>query len=217
MERANKIGNDIYGVRGISGRPAHRRAYERYFRGYTEVRVARPKGGWRIERIYTANWHVRALSPAAVRLAKLRYLLLCALGCGGYCWLMCLPGLDGNRSPWAGVGQIAAVVCMILLAAALAGYLLSGPRMTWWERHAGSDRLRRFALAAGIAFGITGLLIALNILLGVSSAPRELLLAAGAGLCALPLFTVARLEGKMPYAEEKNDAVLPEGDRFEIV
>lgn len=224
MELRKKVGNDIYGVRGDYTRPEehrpvrlHRsRHYDQYFHGYTEVRVPREKGGYRIQRIYTANWHVRVLPPAQVRLAKLRYALLCALGCGGFGWLMCLPGLGGNRSPWAAVPQIAAVVCMILLVVSVAGYALTKPRMTWWERHSSSDRLRRFSLAAAIAVLLTAALIGVNAFFCGSSLPRELLLAVGTALCSLPLFAMERLEAKMPYAEEENDPVLPQGERFEI-
>lgn len=224
MELRKKVGNDIYGVRGDFSRPEERRPirlhrsrhYDQYFHGYTEVRVPREKGGYRIERIYTANWQVRALSSRQVQLAKLRYILLCALGCGGFSWLMCLPGLEGNRSPWAAAPQIAAVVSMILLVVSVGGYALTKPRMTWWECHSSSDRLRRFSLAAAISVLLTAALIGVNAFFCGGTLLRELLLAAGAALCALPLFAMERLEAKMPYAEEKNDPVLPQGERFEI-
>lgn len=219
-----KVGNDIYGVRSNpfaanSTADFHlkrNRRYHQYFHGYTEVRVPRPKGGFRIQRFYTQDWYVRQLPAARIRQAKASYLLLSLAGCIAYCRLVCLPGFSGNCAPLVAVGEIAAVVCMVLLAAALVGYLFTPEKMTWWERYSCSRRLCRFSMATAIAFAVTGALMAIHALGGAAYPFRELGLGMAVAITGLPLLAVNRLERKIPYGREKNRTILPEGDRFEI-
>ena len=73
MRNRQKVGNDIYGVKSDwklqqrLGETAetgfrHNDHYHKYFHGYTELRIEKPNGKYRIERYYTDDWHVQDCS-----------------------------------------------------------------------------------------------------------------------------------------------------------
>ncbi len=222
-----RVGNDIYGVNSNwkldwktgknTGSDIQRSNYfHKYFHGYTELRIPKPGGGYRIKRYYTEPWLVHDVKPAADVAFRALYFILTAAICLGFWMLMSSGSFDGNASLLVVIPEVPAVLSLILLLAASLNYMFMRRRMTWYDHRSSSGNLKKAAVIAAACLGATGLMVIANIFTGVSSALNELKLAGGVLICAAGALFLYLLEKNMPYREEKNDTVLPEGETHAI-
>lgn len=225
MPGSKKVGNDIYGVKGKrpfrddAPETGFRRSdhYHRYFRGYTEVRIEKPNGGYRIKRLYTAPWQVqdcsdrvywsgRVLCVLLVALAAVLYVLALtnAASSGNACWYVALPGLPS-------------AVLLVYCAGATLIWIFTPRRMTYYDRESGATRLRMAALitAAALALTVLAKLFYLITTAGAAVGP-ELLTAAELLGAAAAIFAECRYIRSLRYREERNDTPLPDGEYYEI-
>lgn len=222
-----KAGHDIYGVQsgwktdqrlGESADSGfrHSACFHKYFRGYTEVRIAKPGGGCRIERFYTRPWLVQDVPDRVYVLYRAVYVLIFLGAAALFYRAAATEGRAGNRSVPGAVGVVASVVCLILLAAAVLNYCFIRRRMTLWDHQSSSGNLKKAALAAAAAMTACAALVAVNCMSGVESVLLELQLAGEMLIPAALSLAICFLEKNVPYREEPNDTVLPEGEKHEI-
>ena len=133
------------------------------------------------------------------------FLALSLLGALGYCAL-----LRGWRSLWRTLGRL--VPFLVLMLASTIGYAVTKRKMTWWEHHASTERISRYTIITGCLMMLTGIVMILQIFLGVTHAGAELLLAVGVMCTALAPFAMYFLEKKMRYTTQKNEVELPPGE-----
>lgn len=228
IRNREKVGNDIYGVKsdwklkqrlGESAETGfrHNDHYHKYFHGYTEIRIEKENGKYRIERYYTDDWYVQDVSDQKWILWKFLQLILSVFSTIGYFWLMTRPNLEGNTSRIVAIPGLTSVPLLILLLASAIGYVFTKRKMTWWEHHASTERIMRYTLITGTMLLLTGLLILLNIFGGVENAAAECGLAFGVMGTALAPFAMYFLEKKVDYKTEKNDVILPPGEAHLIM
>lgn len=228
VRNSQKAGNDIYGVKGgrkPGERPGesaetgfrHSDHYHKYFHGYTEVRVEKANGKYRIRRYYTDDWYVQDVPDHQWILWKLLQPALAVFSAAGYFWLMSRPDLEGNTSYLVSIPGLICVLLLILLLASVPGYVFAKRKMTWWEYHASSERIMRYALITGTMMMLTGLAILFVILQGAEHVWAEAKLALGVMATALAPFAMYYLEKSIHYKTEKNDVELPAGEAHLIM
>ena len=134
----------------------HKSFYHRYFQGYTEVRVKKPNGRYRIERVYTASWKQHDLEQTQWVLLKVLYLALALLAAvcvvasmavdalSNYVWFVILPG-------------IAAFLAAFVMFAYALSYLTKPRKMTLGEYTGAVRGIRRTALVTLVCAGVTAL------------------------------------------------------------
>lgn len=223
-----KKGNDIYGVKSNLSRKfriddtgetgfRHSNYYHKYFHGYTEVRMAKPDGKYEIRRVYTAPWLVQDVLDERRILIRLLYLLNTVCSALLYIWLMSRPGFSGNTSRLVALPGFSALICLFLQFVSVISYVCTKRRMTWWEQYSGSAKVKNFSLATSVCLILTGVMMLVNIAVSGAAVGKEGLLAAGVWICGGVDFIVYRVEKGMPYREEKNDVILPEGEIHQIL
>lgn len=223
-----KVGNDIYGVKNDwkmkqrLGETAetgfrHNDHYHKYFHGYTEVRIEKENGKYRIERYYTDDWYMQDVSDRKWYAYKLLMPLLTVLSAVAYFSLMSLPGLEGNTSHIAAVPGFLAVPVFVLLFASSLGYAGTKRKMTWWEQHTSAQRIKWFSLAEAVLLLLTGLLILFMIFGGTADVAGEIMLGLGVIAAAAGPLAMYVLEHRMRYKTEKNDVKLPDGEYHVIL
>lgn len=193
----------------------HKSHYHRYFQGYTEARVKKPGGGYRLERVYTAPWKQHDLKGGQWAALKLLYALLALFALiatvvvmrqdvvSNYLWFVFLPG-------------VICFLCAFLLCALTVSYITRRRRMTLWEFRSSSLYIRRAAAAACVTACVTAaaklVCVAVFAAAGLSREwPGLVLLLASAASAG----AIRRIERKVPYLDVPNDAAAPE-DGVEI-
>ncbi|MBO6130095.1 MAG: hypothetical protein J6P79_14565 [Pseudobutyrivibrio sp.] len=228
MFRAQKVGNDIYGVKsnwklesslGDTAETGfrHNVHYHQYFHGYTEVRVEKPNGKYSIQRIYTEDWYVQKLTKSQWLQVKVLMLILVLFAAFSYCFAMTRSGFEGNLSRIVAIPGFISVILLFLLVASTIGFVSLKRKMTWWEQYSSTNRVDKFSLFASVMLLMTAILIGLNCFFGVESVLKELLLASGVLLSALCTFLMYLINKKIDYFTEKNCAILPEGEKHLIL
>lgn len=219
----SNVGNDIYGVKrdwqlqerlGESAETGFRHSdhYHQYFHGYTEVRIERPNGRYRIERYYTADWYVQDCTDRQWIGQKIAMSALGLLTVLAYVWLMTRPAYEGNTSRLAAVPGLLVVPFLVLLTGSVIGYAATGRKMTWWEHHAGTGRISRYSLIVGSLMLLTGVAMLVQVALGVANPGSEILHAIAVMATALLPFAMYLLEHRMPYTTQHNEVELPPGE-----
>ncbi len=222
-----KVGNDIYGVKSNwktdekTGKTAesdfrHSSYYHKYFHGYTELRIEKPNGGYKVERYYTQPWLVQDVSSVNYIVYRCMYAALVLLSCLVFYQAMTADGYSGNRSVLVAAPEFLSALGLILLVAATVNYTFMHRQMTWYDHRSASGNLRKASLFAACCMGATALLVVVNIFLGVDSVLAELRLAGLSLVAALAALAIYLLERQMPYREEANTTVLPQGETHEI-
>ena len=132
----------------------HKSHYHKYFQGYTEVRVKKPNGRYRIERVYTAPWKQHDMEKPRWVSQKVLYLVLALLSAvciavsmaadvlSNYVWFVFLPGI------------LTFVAAFVLCAYAVA-YATKPRKMTLGEFTGAVRGIRRAALVTLICTAIT--------------------------------------------------------------
>lgn len=195
----------------------HRRLthYQKYFRGYSEVRQLNAKGRVAIERVYTQPWLVSGLSTAKYWLLRLLYIVLAALSTGlfigalvqeipsNYTWVVSIPG------------YVSAILLFLLWMSTLA-YVFVERKMTLWGHHSSTVNLKRYSLATSIGQLLTAIAMAAVTLITQLHVLGSLLCAGVALLAAICSGAMFFIERNAPYKEEENDYKLPNGEAHEI-
>ena len=226
MRRQSDL-NDIYGVKRIQSNPLekdnevpetgfrHSDSYHKFFRGYTEIRRERPNGRYAIARYYTQPWIVSAASGQVYWLTRLMYASLVCLSWILYVRAMCMD-LGSNRVWFAAIPGLPAVILLVLLSIVTLLYIFVRKKMTLWDHHSSTKRLKVVSLLTGGCMALTaaakgGYLVVFGGNVGGELVSIALTLAAAA--CAAALFL---LEREVVYTTIPNDTVLPEGEAHEI-
>lgn len=220
---------DIYGVKKMKESPFTRKGeeeapetgrrhsdyYHKYFRGYTEVRRLNAKGRVTIERYYTQPWIVNSFSNVRYWLLRLLYVVLTAVSSalfvlaliqklpGNYTWVVALPGYIS-------------VIFLFLLVVAVLGYVFVERKMTLWGHHSSTKKLKRYALASGIAQLVTAAAmagVALFTGLGIAQSLQWAAAILLSGICSGAMYFIER---RIPYREIPNDTKVPNGEAHEI-
>ena len=144
-QRVNDYGNDE-----TRDPFSHSGAYHRHFQGYAEQRVPRENGrGYRIERVYIADYYRYAETDAVWRGKKLLYAALFFAAAGAVILAGTRPAAV-NRVPAVGAAQILAFLPMIWLLYQLVLQVTAPRRMTVGERDSASGGFRKAAFVSGL-------------------------------------------------------------------
>ncbi|MCC8064662.1 MAG: hypothetical protein LIO78_05450 [Clostridiales bacterium] len=191
----------------------HSSRYHDFFDGYTEVRVAKPNGGYRIERYYTAPWMTPQLSQRERVELRLLYWCLYLGALLLYGWSMC-QRVGSNTCPYVAAPGLVTVVPLLLLLFRLIAYTAGKEKLTKYDYKHLSKGVRWWSFLTGCGLTLTAITVLIYGFLHLD-APENLrnglLLLCGAA-CAL---AISRLEQRVPYQEVENTTAVPEGG-FEI-
>lgn len=218
--------DDIYGVK--SDRPAYQRIpdfnqehygnkrYHNYFRGYTEMRVVRPNGSIKIERVYTSPWQVAAISDRTRVLIKIAYFLLFAVCAFLYVFAM-TRDVPGNKHWIVGITGLPVVAFLIFMFTRTIIYITHPRRMTYWDIISGPKRLRQTAGLTALIVAVTGVVLIVFALVTNEEVGRTIgcgLMDIGAAVCAAAVWFIER---RVPYTEEENEnAASTSGEKYNI-
>ncbi len=181
------------------------RAYSRFYEGYTEYTVLDRNGKTRIERVYTAPYHVRRLDRSRERAVKAFYCLLMALMTA--CFVSAGIADSGmNRTLYVTLPQAVCIVFLGWMLISLAEYVPSSGNLTIYQYRSSSVSLRRASMGVGIAGGILTLGACAYLALHHASATAS----DGTGLVrfaaiAIFGFIANRLEASVPYDTVPNE------------
>ena len=221
---------DIYGVKSMkespfarkgeeeelgSSRRRHSDYYHKYFRGYTEIRRLNEKGRVRVERYYVRPWIVSGLSVGRYWLVRLLYVCLAVVSAGLF-GIGLLRRIPSNYSMFVALPGYASVVLLFLLLVSMIGYIFAPKKMTLWDHHSSSVRLKRFAFCTAIGQTLTALATVIylicNYVFAVETLQSVFLMVVSV-ICALAIYLIER---KVPYTEVPNETKLPAGEAHEI-
>ena len=132
----------------LKDKPSHSLAYHAFFQGYSERKVLRGNGkGYRIERIYTADYRKYAETDRMWRSKKLFYLAAYLLSV--YAWIFGTSQASVlNTTRMIGVMELAALLPTVYLGYSMIFQLFAKRKMTVGEYAAASTHLKWGALAA---------------------------------------------------------------------
>ena len=228
MFKAEKIGNDIYGVKsnwklesslGDTAETGfrHNYRYHKYFYGYTEVRVEQPNGRYSIKRIYTDDWYRQDINDKTWIMTKFLMLILCAFAAIFYGFVMTREGFSGNTNSIVAIPGFCSVILLILLIAASIQFVFTNRKMTWWEQHSSRERMDKISIVTAAMLGLTSILIIANCFFGVDNIGKEVVLGICVLLCSIACFVMYLINKKIKYITVKNEVQLPEGERHLIL
>lgn len=187
-----------------SSRMRHSAGYHSYFRGYTEVRVEKPGGGYRIKRYYTAPWYVHEMTDRRWVAMKLGYAALFAAAV--LCFVLGLRGTVTGNTLFAAIPAGAALILSLLSFAVLAELLVSKRKMTLGTAEATDKPLIRWTRLAALAMWLAALgqLAALIVYLKgqffLNELPGMLLVLLAGGL----MFMIGVLQRRVSYGTVEN-------------
>lgn len=130
---------------------SHSNSYHQHFQGYAEQRVPKENGkGYRIERVYTADYYEYEETDAAWRWMKLGYVILFLLAAAVSVFADSRP-MAVNRLRAVGILQILSFLPMIYLFYKLILQISAPRRMTVGERDSSAAGFRKAALVYGVS------------------------------------------------------------------
>lgn len=225
MRRQSEL-DDIYGVKRMKSNPLekdndapetgfrHSDSYHRYFRGFTEIRVPKENGRFRIQRYYTQPWIVSTASSKDYWLKRVLMIVLLVSSWGAYIAGMCLP-VGSNRWWITAIPGLSSVVALVILSAVAISCLFAPRKMTLWGYESTAKRLKLLSGVTGGCLALTLMAkLAYLLLYGVTAAEIR-----GCGLvltAALATAAIHIMEQRTEYTTVPNDTVLPEGEAHEI-
>lgn len=163
----------------LPGGNTHRSSYHRHFEGYVEYTALNASGkGTHIERVYTAPYHVCALTKGALAVRKAVLALLWLGGMAAFLAGAVRPG-TANCLKAAALFQGAVIVLALWLAKGILALLFAPPQMTISEFRGSAGALRTAAPALTAAAALHLLYAAAVTLLYAEPALPLLLPAAG--------------------------------------
>ena len=206
-QRVNDYGNDE-----TRDPFSHSGAYHRHFQGYSEQRVPRENGrGYRIERVYIADFYRYAETDAVWRGKKLLYAVLFLAAAGAVILAGSRPAAV-NRVPAVGAAQLLAFLPMIWLLYQLILQVTAPRQMTIGARDEVTAGFRKAALLCGVYLLAMAAAMPIEKRLVMGALNRSdamaIALTAVGGALTLALFAMekARKLTRMP-----NEAVVPTG------
>ena len=230
-KHGQKVGNDIYGIKGRKFEPGdfandrqsdspetgfrHNDHYHRYFRGYTEVRKVKPNGRISIERIYTSPWQVLDVPEHMYWPVKMFFVLLAIITAAIYI-IATAQATPSNSCFYVAIPGVIAVAGLVLNFAVCLIYLFTKRRMTYYDKRFSSGRLKVCSLICAIALAVTALAKLVYMILNGAFTLAEILTFLGVLVSAGVAFAENRVENGMNYREEDNTTPVPEGDTYEI-
>ncbi|MEI7845746.1 MAG: hypothetical protein WCK35_08080 [Chloroflexota bacterium] len=179
---------------------AHSKAYHRFFEGYSEIKVPNQNGkGYRIQRIYTADYHRQDLTKAQQLVVRILYVVLFITSAYLFISSAALP-LSSNSTWYVVMIQVISTPLLFWILVTLFSYLPAGQDLTIAEYRSSSLALQKATLSAAISLGLAALVTLVFMSLNQSNEPLSQLLCAvkyfGAGLLVL---TMNRVEKKINY------------------
>lgn len=187
-----------------STRLQHSASYHSFFRGYTEVRMEKPGGGFKIKRFYTAPWYVHRMTDRQWVLLKLCYLALFMASCLCF-WLGIRSTVTGN-TVLSAIPVGAALILALLSLAILIELLVSKRKMTLGTAEATDKPLIRWTRLSACAMWVTvvGQVVSLFVYLKgnffINELPGMLLVALAGAL----MFSIGQIQKKVQYDTLEN-------------
>lgn len=191
-------------------RPTHSHAYHVYFRGWSERKVLNGNGrGYRIERIYTADYYKYLESDAVWRQKKVGYLLLFLAAVAAF--LLGTTSVSAlNTTRAIGVAQMLSVLPLIYAGYTLTFQVLAKRLMTIGDYSVASTGMRRGALIAAVALAAMLLFVLVwKFVTDFVWDASDLITMLGVLCSAILLFLLYRLETKRDAVWVKNDNETP--------
>ena len=230
-KHGQKVGNDIYGIKGRRFEPGdfvndrqsdspetgfrHNDHYHRYFRGYTEVRNVKPNGRVSIERVYTSPWQVLDVPDHMYWPVKIFYVLLAIIAAVIY--IIATAQVTGsNNCFYVAIPGVIAVAGLVLNFAVCLIYFFTKRRMTYYDKRFSSGRLKVCSIIASISLVVTAVAKLVYIILNGAFTFAEIITFFAVLAAAAVIFAENRVENGMSYREEDNTTPVPEGDTYEI-
>jgi hypothetical protein len=194
----------------------HRKAYHRFFEGYSEITVPKPnEKGQYIQRIYTGNYYRQDLTKGQQILLRVLYvaLFLCAVYL--FASSAILP-LSSNSTWYVALPQAVSVPFLFWIIIAFFSYLPAERDMTINAYRSSSLALLKATLGSAISLGVVALATLIFIALNPSDELMREMLCAGKYIAG-GLFTLAinQIERKVSYLPIPNQHHQPD-DGFEI-
>ena len=191
-------------------RISHSTSYHSFFQGYSEWKVPRQKGkGYRIERIYTADYYQYQESDQIWYLKKFFYLLLMA----GAVIALIIGGTslsDLNRVPFIGIAQVLAWIPIAYSVYAAISQIQVSRRMTIGDYRAASSSLKTGTLIAGIYMAVVCIAMFLvKLIMSFQFNRNDLIAIAGELVGTILIFLIYRMEKKREIVVIKNNTPVP--------
>ncbi len=179
---------------------AHSKAYHRFFEGYTEIKIPNPNGkGYKIQRIYTGDYHSQDLSKVQGLLLRALYVVLFLCSAALFVFSAALP-LSSNSTWYVVITQVVSIPFLFWILIAFISYLPAGQNLTIAEFRSSSLALQKATLGAAISLGAAALATLVFLLLNPANEPVSELFCAARYLAAgLLAFSMNRMEKKVNY------------------
>ncbi len=178
----------------------HSDYYHKRFEGYMEKMVPKENGkGYRIERVYTAEFYHQKLSPQLRLAYRFLYALLYLISVVLF-FLASTRPTNSNLAGYVSFSSCLSILALLGLFIVMLSYMTAQRYMTIWEHYAGPVRLKGVSLLTSGLLGIQGILVVLFILLNRDyNLGAELLDVAVYLTSSLTIFVINRIEKKISY------------------
>lgn len=221
-----KVGNDIYGVKanwkleqrvGESAETGfrHNNRYHKYFHGYTEVRSEKPNGRYAITRVYTDDWFVQDCSEPKWILTKLGLMGLSIVVMCMYIIVMTRPGYVVNVSQIVAIPGYMSILFLLLLCASTIGFAITKRKMTWWDHHSSTIRIKTLSAICAFMLFATAVMMG-TVTIATSGSAKEWWLITGVMACCACVIGINYFFKRIKFKRVVNNFVLPEGEAHRI-
>ncbi len=193
----------------------HSTSYHDFFRGYTEVKVPKKNGKYKIQRIYTADWVRRDIPEQSFVSLKIIYGLLFAGAWISFVWSTSMNVASNLR--WFVVLPVGVSLLALFLASVSVISWFTDPRdMTYGQFHNGPYKLKSRAMVAACALMVTsGAKIISMFVGGLQDSSGELGSILLSALSAALISVVYLCEKQAVYVNVPNNTEIPkEGDQI---
>lgn len=178
------------------GNLLHRKAYHRFFEGYSEIAVPNANGrGYKIQRIYTGDTYRQDLTQSQRILLRLLYVTLFL----GAAYLFVSSGIQpraSNATWYVSLPQAASIPFLFWIVIVFITYLPAKQELTIYEYRSSSLALQRATLGAAISLGLIAFAMLIFVLVSRPDEPAIELLSAvkylAGGLFALAMNQVEK-------------------------
>jgi hypothetical protein len=193
----------------------HSSHYHDYFEGYTEKKVEKPNGGYRIERLYTAPWIERMMPNREQKNQKIIFWCLYLLSVLLYLWCM-VQRVGSNNCRYVALPGLVCVIPLLLLFFKLVSYTLGKRKMTIYEYKSTVGNFKRLCIFATCTLTATAIMVVVYMFLHIGEQTPQLILNAFLlALSAVLMLCIFLKERTTVYGETKNEAGVIQGG-FEI-
>jgi hypothetical protein len=179
---------------------AHSQAYHRFFEGYSEIKIPKPDGkGYRIQRIYTGDYHRQDLTKIQQLLLRVLYVVLFLVSAALFVSSATLP-LTSNSTWYVVLAQVVSIPFLFWILITFFSYLPTRLDLTIAEYRSSSLALQKATLGAALSLGVAVLVTLVFIFLNLSNEPlNELLCAVRYLVAGLLALSINRVEKKVNY------------------